>query len=369
MPMHKGILPREGFCADVILKLVRRTLLNPNLLLPLILLARYTKRGQDLSILHPKAARRLRLLFYLAVARGLSGWLSDRVRNNWVGDKYDWSKEIVLITGGAAGIGAAIVKLLDEMKVRVVVLDVQRMTYAASSRVSHFYCDVRSPANVAAVAERIVGQIGHPTVVINNAGVCRGKTILDATPEDVRLTFDVNALAPFWVTKTFLPHMISQNHGMVVTVSSFASWMTVPNLVDYAASKTAVMSFHEGLSAELKTRYNAPKVRTVIVHPGATKTPLFTGFRQGSRFMMPPQEPESVAEAVVKQILSGRSGQVIMPEAGGMLAALRVYPDWRSYRARSRGQRSMLNFKGRQVIEDVAAPVEANDSLQPVSTA
>lgn len=131
MPMHKGILPREGLCADVILKLVRRTLLNPNLLLPLILLARYTKKGRDLSILHPKAARRLRLLFYVAVARGLSGWFSDRVRNNWVSDRYDWSKEIVLITGGAAGLGAAMVKLLDEIKVRVVVLDVQRMTYAA----------------------------------------------------------------------------------------------------------------------------------------------------------------------------------------------------------------------------------------------
>ncbi|OPB42158.1 short chain dehydrogenase/reductase [Trichoderma guizhouense] len=369
MPMHKGFLPREGLCADVVLKLIRRTLLNPNLLLPLLLLARYTKKGQDLSILHPKAARRLRLLFYVAVARGLSGWLSDKVRNNWVSDKYDWSKEIVLITGGAAGIGASIVKLLDELKVRVVVLDVQRMTYTASSRVHHFYCDIRSPANVAAVAEKVVGQIGHPTVVINNAGVVRGKTILDATPEDVRFTFDVNALAPFWVTKAFLPHMVAQNHGMVVTVTSFASWVTVPNLVDYAASKAAAMSFHEGLSAELKTRYNAPKVRTVVVHPGASKTALFTGFNQGAPFLLPSQEPDSIAEAVVKQILSGRSGQVIMPEAGGMLPALRVYPDWHSFRVRSRGQRSMLNYNGRQVIEDPAAPFEANDSTVLVPTA
>ncbi|KAL6867859.1 hypothetical protein J3F83DRAFT_75408 [Trichoderma novae-zelandiae] len=369
MPMHKGILPREGLCADVILKLIRRTLLNPNLLLPLILLARYTKKGQDLSILHPRAARRLRLLFYIAVARGLSGWFSDRVRNNWVSDKYDWSKEIVLITGGAAGIGASIVKLLDEMKVRVVVLDVQRMTFAASSRVSHFYCDVRSPANVAAVAERVTGQIGHPTVVINNAGVCRGQTILDATPEDVRFTFDVNALAHFWVTKTFLPHMVAQNHGMVVTVSSFASWMTVPGMVDYCATKAAVMAFHEGLSAELKSRYKAPRVRTVIVHPGATMPPLSADVGQGSSFLMPLQAPESIAEAVVRQILSGRSGQVIMPEAGGMLPALRAYPDWHSFRARSAGQKSTLNLQGRQVIGDVAAPLETNDCGQSVSTA
>jgi hypothetical protein len=131
MPMHKGVLPREGFCADVVLKLIRRTVLNPNLLLPLVLLARFTKKGQDLSILHPKAARWLRQLFYIAVARGVGRWLSDKVRNNWVNDKYDWSKEIVLITGGSTGIGASIVKLLDEMKVTVVVLDVQKMTYAA----------------------------------------------------------------------------------------------------------------------------------------------------------------------------------------------------------------------------------------------
>ncbi|KAL7798535.1 hypothetical protein V8C37DRAFT_368195 [Trichoderma ceciliae] len=369
MPMRKGILPREGLCADVILKLIRRTVLNPNLILPLLLLARFSKRGQDLSTLHPKAARRLRLLFYIAVARGVSGWFSDKVRNNWVNDKYDWSKEIVLITGGAAGIGASIVKLLDEMKVTVVVLDVQPMTYAASSRVHHFYCDIRSPANLAAAAEKITSQVGHPSVIINNAGVVRGKTILDATPEDVRFTFDVNALAPFWVVKTFLPHMVAQDHGMVVTVSSFASWITIPNMVDYAASKAAVMSFHEGLSAELKTRYNAPKVRTVVVHSGATKTPLFAGFDQGSSFLLPVQAPESIAEAVVKQILSGRSGQVIMPEAGGMFPAFRAYPDWHSFRVRSQGQRSMLNYKGRQVIEDLTAPFESNDSTAVVSTA
>ncbi|KAK1245043.1 hypothetical protein MKX08_004672 [Trichoderma sp. CBMAI-0020] len=355
MPMHKGILPREGFCADVILKLIRRTILNPNLLLPLVLLARFTKKGQDLSILHPKAARWLRKLFYIAVARGVGRWLSDKVRNNWVNDRYDWSKEIVLITGGSTGIGAFIVKLLDEMKVTVVVLDVQKMTYAASSRVHHFYCDVRSPENVAAVAEKVKSQVGHPSIIINNAGVIRGKTILDATPADVRLTFDVNALAHYWVVQTFLPHIVAQNHGMVVTMASYASWLTIPNMVDYGATKAAAMAFHEGLSAELKTRYNAPRVRTVIVHPGATNTELFTGFKQGLPFLMPHQEPESIADAVVRQILSGRSGQIILPETGGIWPSLRSQPDWYSFRLRSKAQTGMLDFDGRQIIEDPAA--------------
>ena len=68
--------------------------------------------------------------------------------------------------------------------------------------------------------------MGEPTVLINNAGVARGKTILDSTERDVRFTFDVNALAHYWLAKEFLPDMIKKNHGMVVTVASLASWAT-----------------------------------------------------------------------------------------------------------------------------------------------
>lgn len=130
MPMHKGIIPREGFCADVVLQLLRRTALNPTFLLPLVLLARYTKRGRNLSILHPTAAGRLKALFYFALARRVSAWLSEKARNNWVNDRYDWSREVVLVTGGAAGIGGSIVRFLDEQGIKVVVLDVQPMTFA-----------------------------------------------------------------------------------------------------------------------------------------------------------------------------------------------------------------------------------------------
>ena len=130
MPMHKGLLPREGLYAVPILKLIARTALNPSLLLPLVLLARYTKRGQDLSILHHKAYGRIKTLLYLGLARTVSRWLSDKVRNNWVNDRYDWSREIVVVTGGASGIGGAMVKLFDELGIKIVVIDIQAMTYA-----------------------------------------------------------------------------------------------------------------------------------------------------------------------------------------------------------------------------------------------
>lgn len=130
MPMHQGFLPREGLYSVTFLKLFTRTALNPSLVLPLLLLARYTKRGRDLTILHPTAYGRIKKLFYWGLLRVVVKYLSDRTRNNWVKDRYDWSREIVLITGGAAGIGGQMVKLFDELAVKVVVLDVQPMAFA-----------------------------------------------------------------------------------------------------------------------------------------------------------------------------------------------------------------------------------------------
>lgn len=232
---------------------------------------------------------------------------------------------------------------------------------SAAAKVHHYLCDIRSYENVEAVAKMIREQVGHPTVVINNAGVARGKTVLDAQPGDIRFTFDVNSLAPYWTAKAFLPNMVTNNHGMIVTVSSYASWLTIPNMVDYGASKAAALAFHEGLTAELTTRYKTPKIRTVIVHPGHTKTALFTGYDQKTDFLMPQLEPETIADAVVRQLLTGRSGTVVVPETGTMLASLRMLPDWYSVPLRAKAQECMINFKGRQVIENVDAAYEGDE--------
>ncbi|KAF7550714.1 hypothetical protein G7046_g7928 [Stylonectria norvegica] len=357
----QGPHPREGLCADVVLRLIRQTALNPALLLPLVLLARFTRKGQDLAILHPTAASRLKKLFWVAVARAVSAWMSDRARNNWVDDRYNWPKEIVVITGGAGGIGGRMVKLFEERGTTVVVLDIQPMSFAVSSNVHHYHCDIRSPEAVAAVAAKIKAQVGHPTVLINNAGVARGKTVLDSEPGDVRFTFEVNTLAQYWTVKAFLPDMVAKNHGMVVTIASYASWLSIPNMVDYGASKAAALALHEGLTAELTTRYKAPKVRTVIVHPGHTKTALFRGYDQKTQFVMPQLEPETVADAVVGQILTGRSGQVILPGPGVLLSTLRMLPDWLAVPLRARGQSYTTDFRGRQVVDDVDAPYSHED--------
>ncbi|KAI1345095.1 NAD(P)-binding protein [Xylariaceae sp. FL0016] len=353
MPIHKGILPREGLTADPVLKLIGKTALNPVLLLPLLLLAKFTKKGEDMTMLHPTAFSRIKTLFYVGLARWLSGAYSDAVINNWTRDPYDWPREIAVVTGGAGGIGGHVVKLLAERRIRVVVLDIQPMTFDGGPNVHYFKCDLTSAANVAAVAREIRDKVGDPTILVNNAGVARGKTVLETSERDLKFTFDVNTFAHYYTVKEFLPAMVKRNHGMIVTVASYAAWMIVPNMVDYGMSKAAALAFHEGLTAELTTRYSAPKVRTIAVSQGYTKTALFTGYQSDNQFLVPALEPESVADAIVKQIFTGRSGHVIAPSFGSTLQMLRAMPHWYSYALRTKGQSLMRNFSGRQVIENL----------------
>ena len=141
MPIYKGWLPREGFIVDPILKLIDATVLNPTVLLPLVLLARFTTKGRDASLLHPTALWRLKGLLGFALVRRLSGLYSDRVINNWTSDKYDWPNEIAVVTGGAGGIGGHIARLLAERGVKVAILDIQPMTFETGEcRYSFYLC-------------------------------------------------------------------------------------------------------------------------------------------------------------------------------------------------------------------------------------
>lgn len=188
--------------------------------------------------------------------------------------------------------------------------------------------------------------LGNPTVLINNAGAARGKSILDSTEKDIKLTFNVNALSHYFLVQQFLPAMVAANHGMIVTVASMAAYVTAPNMVDYAASKAAALAFHEGLAAEIATVYKAPRIRTVLMAQGYTRTKLFEGFDGSALY------PETVAEEIVKAVFAGKSRHIITPESGWLLVPrLRSLPLWVQYGLRKRLVKLMARWQGRQVVQ------------------
>lgn len=112
------------------------------------------------------------------------------------------------------------------------------------------------------MAETIRAKHGHPTVIINNAGVSYGGTILEESEVDIRQTFEVNVLSHFWMVREFLPNMMKENHGHIITMASMGSFISLGEMADYCASKAGVLAFHESLIQELRLWYNAPKLCT-----------------------------------------------------------------------------------------------------------
>ncbi|KAJ5113808.1 hypothetical protein N7456_002342 [Penicillium angulare] len=278
---------------------------------------------------NPKSVAPLAFLLGLTLVRRLNNGLNNWALNNIGQDRqWDWRREIVLITGGSNGIGELVARKLAKKSVKVVVLDLRPPTTPFPANVSFYKADVTSTEALHQVAGAIRQEVGNPTVLVNNAGVASMRPILEEKEESVRRTFDVNCVALFILAKEFLPSMIKENHGHVLTMASMASFVTLASNVDYGCSKAAALTFHEGLTQELKHRYNAKYVRTSVVHPSWVRTPMLEPVLKRGAFMDTILEPSPVADAVVAQILGGKSGQIFLPASYSSGSMIRGFPTW-----------------------------------------
>ncbi|MCJ1399234.1 hypothetical protein MMC11_002436 [Xylographa trunciseda] len=328
LAVRKGWLPREGFTADVVQSIIQNTVLNPVLTLPLVLLARYVRDG-EYTIAHPLAVNRLQICLYLGIARWVNGFLSRGSLNNWTSDRWDWDKELIVITGGSDGIGKLLVQLFAGLNAKILILDVQKPTFEMpNSRVHYLSCDVSSPTAIASAASTIRSTHGDPTILINNAGIANRRPLISLPDALLTRVYNINTLSHFRLVREFLPAIAAANHGAVVTVASLAGFISPPGLVDYASTKASAIAFHKGLTAELKNRYAAPRVRTICVCPSFTRTKLSEGFQNGN-WLNPLLEVETVAEAAFERVVKGQSGFVVLPKTAGFFAMTVVnWPSW-----------------------------------------
>jgi len=274
--------------------------------------------------------------YYVAIcAFWLLKWYSRLYRNQGsllVGPgRFDWGEQIVLVTGGASGIGELLANTLAVRNVNVVVLDVNPII-TENYNITYYKCDVSKWEEVEAVSKKIIEEIGHPTVLINNAGVVQGKLLLDLKPEDVKQTFEVNTLAHFWILKAFLPEMIKQKTGHIITMASVMGFVGSAQMTDYSATKAALVSLHESLRYELDKRYHTPKIRTTLVVPGHVLTPLFSHatFPTSAfyKFFVPSLPPVTVVKAVITALDEQHSKTIYLPFYTHFAGWLRLLPSF-----------------------------------------
>ena len=134
--------------------------------------------------------------------------------------------------------------------------------------VHHYQCNLTSWDDIHCAAEAIRSDLGPPSILINNAGIGNAYTILDIPSEHLRRLFEINLLSHWGTVKEFLPGMLAQKKGHIISVARLDSFVSLAGAVDYSCTKSALISFHEGLAQELKHRYKCPQVKTTIVHPG-----------------------------------------------------------------------------------------------------
>ncbi|OEJ30915.1 SDR family NAD(P)-dependent oxidoreductase [Streptomyces subrutilus] len=218
---------------------------------------------------------------------------------------------VYLVTGASSGIGEATTRLLAAEGATVVgVARKPWNTETLGGRVSTVTADLTDPAAARQVADTVIERHGRLDGLVNNVGALESRTgFLDVTDEQWNSTFEVNFHSAVRMTRAALPALLETGAGAIVHVASEAARFPDPGIVDYAATKTALLSVSKSLAAEFGGR----GVRSNVVSPGPTRTALFDapgGFAEqlGERFGLLPDEAVDHFIREVRRLPSGRIG-------------------------------------------------------------
>lgn len=175
---------------------------------------------------------------------------------------------VVLVTGGAKGIGKGICDYLSNKNMIVVAVDIDEDAgfelVAANPKIRFKQADVTSESEMAAVIHEIHEQFGRIDGVVNNAAIANpyNTPLEDLDIYDWNKVISVNLTAPMIVTKLCLP-MLRTNHGAVVNIASTCAVQSEPNTEAYCASKGGVVSLTHAMATSV-----GPDVRINCVSPG-----------------------------------------------------------------------------------------------------
>jgi len=179
----------------------------------------------------------------------------------------DYDGLVALVTGGASGIGAAVVRELASRGAQVAVLD--RDPGDPEHSTLSIPCDISDPAAVDAAVAAVVARFGRLDVVVNNAGIGAQGDVAANPDDEWHRVLDVNVVGMARVTRAALPHLRVSPAASVVCTSSVVAVVGVPDRALYSASKGAVLALALAMAAD----HVRDGIRVNAVLPGTADTP------------------------------------------------------------------------------------------------
>ena len=185
--------------------------------------------------------------------------------------------KVVVVTGAGNGIGRELVLRLLSQGARVAGVDLNpdtleqtaKLARGFEDRFSDFVTDISDGAAVLALEKQVVAHFGNVDGLINNAGIIQPFVRLNELElPAIQRVINVNLLGTLYMTKAFLPHLLTRPEAHIANLSSMGGFVPFPGQTMYGASKAAVKLMTEGLASELLHTH----VRVTVVFPGAIAT-------------------------------------------------------------------------------------------------
>lgn len=222
----------------------------------------------------------------------------------------------VLVTGAGRGMGELYVRRAaaeGASKIALLDIDAEAMQKIAVElerpglEIKTYEVDIANLKSIQSATSRISRELGVVDVLVNNAGIVRGKPFWEHDAQsDIELTMQINTIGPMWLTRELLPEMMSDRSRpkRILNIASAAGTLGNPNMSVYASSKWAMIGWSESMRLELKKkRYSHVKVTTFC--PSFISTGMFAGAR--GPLLTPIMKPEYAVSAAWQGMLSGKA--------------------------------------------------------------